>query len=354
MPARRTYYQRPNYDKEIENYHSYVTVDKNAYGDFTKIQSAIDDITDASEENKYVIYIIGSGIYEEDILLDKPHICLVANNLSSILIKGDMSISLNNEIHCRLSVSGKTIVQNSNLQFKSCNLKSTTNDCLELIGSRVILSDVLVDTLLYGVLISSSSELTYLNGQVSSGSSFKDFVIDNTSTLNLGSVNCSHSKIQNNGVLNLIPTCELINFNNEIIKLPNEPTNLHAAIYELSKNSFKSQMILGENIQEMKVIYKASDGKIYKASNDNSENSTVCGILLESGLINEEKTVLHSGIIKSDSFSFNAEDKKLFLSTNGGVTTQIVSIPDTYIVEVGKIISSNSFLFYVSDRKVKL
>jgi hypothetical protein len=78
-------------------------------------------------------------------------------------------------------------------------------------------------------------------------------------------------------------------------------------------------VILGESISALKLVYLGADGKAYMATSSGTyEQARVLGILLQPGVLNDEKRCLLFGRLDDPFFSFAGADD-LYLGPTGNI-----------------------------------
>lgn len=137
-----------------------------------------------------------------------------------------------------------------------------------------------------------------------------------------------------------------IPFDNTSLGLPNAPTDVFDAVGSLNVKIEKAEQVeLGENLSPYTIVYKATDGKLYKCDNTNENKIDVLGLCVAGGTAGETKTVLQEASITNVAWSFDIDNNYLYLDNLGQLTESFPSVGD-FVVECAKIISATSITFY--------
>ncbi|MGB9772376.1 MAG: hypothetical protein ACPLX7_10450 [Candidatus Kapaibacteriota bacterium] len=97
--------------------------------------------------------------------------------------------------------------------------------------------------------------------------------------------------------------------------------------------------VLGEQVNSLRIVYRASDGKIYKANaSEYSQCERVVGMTLQAGNTGDRVLVVSSGLVYESGWGL--EEGSYFLAQDGGVTKN----PTGNICEVGYAVDSNSMI----------
>ncbi len=248
-------YINPN--KTLEKYGNYVTVDNTGGGDYEDFQSALDAIIDADEDNKYIVAGYGRGVYSGQIILDKPFIKLAFMN--PIVIESDQSpvlkISNNYELHENLYIRSINTTLNTDTVlletlcspgfYNSVFYGKNGAFSLRINEAVVELNDVKCNSNYNSIKIENSGVLVFKEGEINSGTSYKDIIQEVLSTVKLGQVqyNNNNNKLTLDGTLELLSKAFNIEFDNSNVSLKNDPENVQDAIEALFKNSIKSKQV---------------------------------------------------------------------------------------------------------------
>lgn len=117
---------------------------------------------------------------------------------------------------------------------------------------------------------------------------------------------------------------------------------------QLSKLPFlKVDFTAGEIISALKLVYVSVDGKAYIAdSEDTFDKSLVVGVAVNAAPLNSPVSVILSGILQDNSWSW-AANELLFLNSLGTIT----NVPPIigYRTKVGKALTANKILVEIEE-----
>ncbi len=232
--------------KTLEKYGNYVTVDNTGGGDFTTFTDAINYITNATEDNKYIIDVYGKGVYNEKVTLDKPYIKIRFN--SNVLLKSNdtpvLSISNNNEIHENLNIKSTNNTLNTDTLFVSSNCNPVFKDCtffgsdgaysLRINEAFVNLINCKCISNYNSIKLENDSILVFSSGEILSGAGYSDIIQDAFTTFKIGVVDYDKSKCVFSGDLSPILNSSDVYFDNTNAGLPDNPKTVQEAIEKLS------------------------------------------------------------------------------------------------------------------------
>ena len=108
----------------------------------------------------------------------------------------------------------------------------------------------------------------------------------------------------------------------------------------------------GEALSAYSLVYRASDGKVYKADKRYQTNSNVLGMILTSAVLNDDVEILRIGIVQNAAWSWSLLNQRVYLGNSGNITSTIPTTSGEYVIQVAEIISSDTL--YLDNFNVKI